>query len=314
MNLPAGFSARPATEADLDEVVALLDAVQLDVMGDTEDVREYLGWIWHVPYVDLARDTVLVSDGPDLVGYGEAYWDPSSGGPISVGGSVRPSHRGLGVGTAILRRNLEVAAARGVTAVRHPGVYVGDLTGRALLEANGFTHVRNFYTMALALPSDRPPVRPDGIEIRPFRTGVDERTLYENHEATFADHWGYVPESYEAFVGEWYGSSDWVPELAYLAWAGDEAVGHAAALEFADRGYIGSLGVAREWRGRGIAQALLHRAFADLADRGFREVTLGVDASSPTGAVALYEKVGMSVRWEYRTYDLGTDEPPMDKD
>ncbi len=116
---------------------------------------------------------------------------------------------------------------------------------------------------------------PRGSTIRPFRTGRDERALYENHEATFADHWGYVPETYETFVGEWYGSSDWVPELAYLAWAGDEAVGHAAALEFATRGYIGSLGVLRAWRGRGIAQALLHRAFADLAARGYPEVTLG---------------------------------------
>jgi mycothiol synthase len=314
VNLPAGFSSRPATDADLDAVVELVEAVQLEVMGATEDTREYLEWIWHVPYVDLARDTMLVSAGADLVGYAETFWDPSSSGPMSVGGVVRPSHRGRGIGTAILRRNQEIARTRGVTALRHPGVHVADLTARAFLEANGFTHVRNFYTMALALPSDRPPVRPEGIEILPFRTGQDEQALYRNHEATFADHWGNVPESYESFVGEWYGSSDWVPELAYLAWAGDEAVGHAAALEFASRGYIGSLGVVRAWRGRGIAQALLHRAFADLAARGHPEVALGVDASSPTGAVALYEKVGMSVRYEYRTYDLGTDEPPMDQD
>jgi mycothiol synthase len=312
VNHPAGYSSRPATEADLDRVVDLVEAVQLDVMGATEDVREYLEWVWHVPYVDLARDTWLVSAGEDLVGYAEAFWDPSSPGPMSVVGVVRPSHRGNGIGTAILRRNQEIARARGVTALRHPGVHVADLTARAFLEANGFAHVRNFYTMALALPSDRPPVRPEGIEIRPFQTGRDERALYENHEATFADHWGFVPESYESFVGEWYGSSDWVPELAYLAWAGVEAVGHAAALEFAARGYVGSLGVLRGWRGRGIAQALLHRVFADLAARGHPEVTLGVDASSPTGAVALYEKLGMSVRFEFRTYDLGTDEPPMD--
>jgi mycothiol synthase len=313
VNLPAGFSSRPATDADLDEVVELVEAVQLEVMGATEDTREYLEWIWHVPYVDLARDTMLVSDGADLVGSAEAFWDPSSSGPMSIGGVVRPSHRGMGIGTAILRRNLEIAGTRGVTALRHPGVHVADLTARAFLEANGFEHVRNFYTMALALPSDLSPVRPEGIEIRPFETGRDERALYQNHEATFADHWGFVPESYESFVGEWYGSSDWVPELAYLAWAGDEAVGHAAALEFAARGYIGSLGVLRAWRGRGIAQALLHRAFADLAARGHPEVTLGVDASSPTGAVALYEKLGMSVRFEFLTYDLGTDEPPMGK-
>jgi mycothiol synthase len=311
VTLPAGYSSRPATDADLDAVVGLVEAVELDVMGDTENVREYLEWIWHVPYVDLARDTMLVSAGPDLVGYAEAFWDEASSGPMSVGGSVRPSHRGKGIGTAILQRNQEIARTRGVTALRHPGVHVADVSARAFLEANGFVHVRNFYTMALALPSDRSPVRPEGIEIRPFVTGRDERALYENHEATFADHWGFVPESYESFVGEWYGSSDWVPELAYLAWAGDEAVGHAAALEFSTRGYIGSLGVLRAWRGRGIAQALLHRAFSDLAARGHPEVSLGVDAASPTGAVALYEKLGMSVRHEFRTYDLGTDEPPM---
>ena len=311
MNLPAGFSSRPATEADLDAVVALIEAAQRDVMGDTEDVREYVEWIWHVPHVDLGRDTLLVSDGSEVVGYGEAFWDPASPGPMYVGGAVRPSHRTRGIGTAILERNRELVRERGAPGLRHPGVYVGDLTARAFLEANGFAHVRNFYTMALALPSDRPAVLPEGIEIRPFRTGIDEHTLYENHEATFADHWGFVPESYATFVGEWYGSSDWVPELAYLAWAGDEVVGHAAALEFATRGYIGSLGVLREWRGRGIAQALLHRTFADLAARRHPEVTLGVDASSPTGAVALYEKLGMRVRWEFRTYDLGTDEPPI---
>jgi mycothiol synthase len=312
--LPVGYSSRPATDADLDEVVDLVEAAQLDVMGDTEDVRDYLAWVWHIPYVDLVRDTRVVGDGTDLVGYAEAVWDGSSSGPMSVGGTVRPSHRGNGIGTAILRWTQQTAGTRGVTALRHPGVHVGDLTTRTLLEANGFVHVRNFYTMALSLPSVRPAVRPEGIEIRAFETGHDERALYENHEATFADHWGFVPESYESFVAEWYGSADWVPELAYVAWAGEEAVGHAAALEFATRGYVGSLGVLRAWRGRGIAQALLHRAFTDLAARGSPEVTLGVDASSPTGAVDLYEKMGMTVRFEFRTYDLGTDEPPMDGD
>ena len=314
MNLPAGFSSRPATEADLDPVVALLDDVQLDVMGETEDVREYLQWIWHVPYVDLARDTVLVGEGSDLVGYGESFWDPATGGPMHVGGAVRPSHRGRGIGTAILRRNVEMAETRSASGIRHPGVFVADGSARALLEANGFVHVRNFYTMALALPSDRPPVRPEGIEIRAFETGRDERSLFEVHQASFADHWGFVPETYETFVGEWFESSDWAPELTYLAWAGEEPVGHAAALEFAARGYVAALGVIPAWRGRGIAQALLHRAFADLAARGQPEVTLGVDAASPTGAVGLYEKAGMSVRYEFRTYDLGTDEPPIGED
>ena len=309
MKLPAGLSSHPGTEADLDAVVALLDDVQLDVMGDTEDVREYLDWMWHVPYVDVARDVVLVRDGADLVGYAEAYWDPSSGGPMHAGGAVRPSHRGRGVGTAIVRRSREIATMRAAPGIRHPGVFATDTAAQALLEANGFVHVRNFYTMALALPSERSPVHPDGVEIRAFQTGRDERPLFEVHEASFADHWGFVPETYETFVGEWFDASDWSPHLTYLAWAGDEPVGHAAALEFASRGFVAALGVVPAWRGRGIAQALLQRAFIDLAARGHPEVTLGVDAASPTGAVALYEKVGMRIRHEFRTYDLGTDEP-----
>ncbi len=56
---------------------------------------------------------------------------------------------------------------------------------------------------------------------------------------------------------------------------------------------------------------MLHRAFADLAARGQPEVTLSVDATNPTGAIALYEKVGMTVRHEFLAYDLGTGVAPI---
>jgi mycothiol synthase len=314
VNLPAGYTSRPAIADDLDAVVALVEAAQVAGMGATENAREELTWFWHLPHVDLARDTVLVEAGGNLAGYGDALWDPASPGPLVGSGAVHPSHRGRGIGTAIARWTRDAAQERGAPGVRHFAVYVGDTAARALLEAIGFSHVRNSYTMGRTLPAGEPPSLPEGIGIRGFRTGRDERTLYENHEATFADHWGFVPQPYESFAGEWFESDDWVPELTYLAIAGEEVVGHAAALEFATGGYIASLGVLRAWRGRGIAQALLHRAFADLAARGQPEVTLSVDASSPTGAVALYEKVGMTVRHRYVTYDLGTVVPPFGAD
>jgi hypothetical protein len=37
-------------------------------------------------------------------------------------------------------------------------------------------------------------------------------------------------------------------------------------------------------------------------------VRLGVDAQNPTGAVALYESVGMTPYRSYDTFDLGTPE------
>jgi mycothiol synthase len=311
VNLPAGYAARPATDADLEAVVVLVEGAQRASMGATENAREYLEWIWRVPHVDVARDTVLVAAGDELAGYGEAIWDPASPGPLSAEGVVHPSHRGRGIGTALLGWTREATAARGAPGLRHGGVYIGDAASRALFRANGFSHVRNFYTMARALPAGSTPDPPEGIAIRTFETGRDERTLYEVHEASFEDHWDFVPQPYESFAGEWYEAHDWAPELTYLAMAGEEVVGHTSAIEFATGGYIASIGVVRGWRGRGIAQAMLHRAFADLAARGQPEVTLGVDATNPTGAVALYEKVGMAVRHEFLTYDLGTGVAPI---
>lgn len=45
---------------------------------------------------------------------------------------------------------------------------------------------------------------------------------------------------------------------------------------------------------------------SELAKRGHHEVRLGVDAQNPTGAVALYEGVGMTAYRAYDIFDLGT--------
>ena len=56
---------------------------------------------------------------------------------------------------------------------------------------------------------------------------------------------------------------------------------------------IAELGVRPPWRGRGIGTALLRHSFADIARRGGSEVTLWVDSENATGAVGVYERVGM---------------------
>ena len=63
-------------------------------------------------------------------------------------------------------------------------------------------------------------------------------------------------------------------------------------------GYVGLLGVRRPWRRKGLGEALLLRSFQAFRERGWTRGTLGVDASSPTGATRLYERAGMRV---YRT-------------
>jgi len=49
----------------------------------------------------------------------------------------------------------------------------------------------------------------------------------------------------------------------------------------------------RSWRGRGVGAALLADTFARFWARGERNIGLGVDAQSDTGAFRLYERAGM---------------------
>ena len=66
-------------------------------------------------------------------------------------------------------------------------------------------------------------------------------------------------------------------------------------LSVAGGGYVGAIGVRPAWRGKGLAKALLRRTFAEFWRRGITRVTLDVDSQNETGAVRVYERVGMTV-------------------
>jgi ribosomal protein S18 acetylase RimI-like enzyme len=94
------------------------------------------------------------------------------------------------------------------------------------------------------------------------------------------------------------------PSLLFLAMDGDEIAGfnlcRPHAFDDPEIGWVGSLGVLRPWRKRGIGLALLRHSFNEFYRRGKRKVGLGVDANNLTGALRLYENAGMRV---YRAFD-----------
>ena len=304
--LPAGYTLRPATDADLDGVVRLVDDADRALGLDPDLIREFLTWIWHVPSTDLGRDTRLVLKGSDVAGYAQGIWNPEEGGPLHTLISVHPNHLRRGIGSWALAWGEALAAERGSEGVRAQTAD-RDVGGRALLMSRGYVWVRSSFTMGKKLvPEEDPGAAPNGVIVRAFETGRDERALHEVHEAAFADHWGFRPIPYATFEAEMYGAGDWDPSMAHLAEVDGEVVGHVVS--FAGDGNVGILGVVPRWRGRGIAKALLRRAFAELAKRGHQEVRLEVDAQNPTGAVALYESVGMTRYRSYDIFDLGTPE------
>jgi ribosomal protein S18 acetylase RimI-like enzyme len=115
--------------------------------------------------------------------------------------------------------------------------------------------------------------------------------------ASFAQHFGFVPKSFE----EWHerieasATHDWSQlRVAYVD--GEPAamlLGSDAFIADENCGYVNNVGVLPAARGRGLARLLLGHAFAEDARRGRRGTQLNVDTNNPTPALDLYLSVGL---------------------
>jgi ribosomal protein S18 acetylase RimI-like enzyme len=95
--------------------------------------------------------------------------------------------------------------------------------------------------------------------------------------------------------------------MSRLAFDGEELVGAALSDDHQgqDEGWVAQVATKASHRHRGIARALLQSVFAANHATGRRLVGLSTD--SRTGALTLYERIGMRVRRTYTAWskDLG---------
>jgi mycothiol synthase len=200
-------------------------------------------------------------------------------------------------------------AARALGAKKARTFFVAGHDMEGVAAGRGYGAIRTTWTMEIEFGVEAPAEStvPDGIDIRPYRHPDDERAVYEAHVEAFADHWEYHREPFEQWREFTIASRTFDPTLWLLAWAGDEVVGYA--LNYPERpgdpghGWVGTLGVRRPWRRKGLGEALLRRSFAALHAHGFRKVRLTVDAENPTGATRLYERTGMRVLRQANTWE-----------
>ena len=296
-SLPAGYTRRPVTLDDVDAIAAMAGRSEA-ALGLREEAQEpFLRWALGLPYVLLRRDSVLIERGGDATAFGGVMRDPAAAGAsLDWFGVVDPGHLSRSLGGWLVTWALGVAAAReageGPFDVR-TNVPAADTAAHRLLASRGLAHVRTMWTMQRDLAEVTEGARPDGVTIRTFETGRDERTFWEVAETSFEGHYGHVPSPFESWEAEWYQAHDWNPDGVLLAEREGAVVGELAWVEAGADGYIASVGVLEEHRGRGIATALLRAAFADIAEAGHSSATLGVDTENATGAVGLYRSVGM---------------------
>ena len=298
MTPPAGLTARPATTGDAQAIHRLIAACEHDLDGRAEvDLDDIVSDLAR-PGMDLMQDTVLLHAGDRLVGWAQVMFKG-----VRAEADVAPAQRGRGIGTWLL--DWTEARSRAIGADRLGQMVTDNNTAAAtLFLARGYAVQDTAWILEIFL--EAPPAigpLPDGITLRAYAPGVDDVVAHALIDEAFCEWPGRDPVAFSDWAAAVVRRETFAPALSALAFDGSRLVGAALALDYGneDEGYVQQLAVRRDYRHRGIARALLFHVFGGFHRTGRRWCTLSTN--SYTGALSLYERVGMRIRQSYTRYE-----------
>lgn len=273
-------------------------------------------------HVVLATDTRGAELDGRLVGAVWTYHLPSEVREerCYVFGRVAPAVRGRGIGTALMTWAIERASeqlrstGRPLPRFVRADAYEQVADAHRLFARVGMSPVRWAEELLRPLADLPAPFEVEGARIVPWPDDDDDRDeeIRAAKNAAFADHWGSTPTSAHHWVQMVRGPGA-RRDLSFVALdEHDRVVAHCLNKRFeADDavpgrrdGWIDNLGTLQEWRGRGIASALVVRSLHAFAAAGLTHASIGVDADNPTGAARLYRALGFEVVKRSITHEL----------
>jgi ribosomal protein S18 acetylase RimI-like enzyme len=272
----AGTLVRPAGMSDIAAAFAVSTAFAEALHGESDTTIEHLRMAWDYGHAWVALDAGdrVVGYATLEDGYAEIWPHPDAAPDVAEGLLDAVSRRGGALETIV------PAAA---------GRLVGLYRGRAWAQTREVLRMQ-------ADVSGRPaaPAWPPGVAVRTYEPD-DAQPVHALLEAAFADGAEEVPP-----FARWHPWMTNDPSFDAGVWFLAEAREGLAGVCLCWReGWVKDLAVAPSFRGRGIGEALLRHALDAFHERGLRTVGLKVDADNPTGAVRLYERVGMTLDRRY---------------
>lgn len=294
--LPNGLTARAGGQDDAHAVCDVIAASELVDDGTVEiDLDDILAE-WARSSFDVGRDGVVIESGHDVVAFATVFQSRRADA------AVTPEFRGRGIGSGLLRWTQWHALAGGGTRVGQT-VTDNNTAARDLFVANGYVPLWNSWILVKDVRDEPPPpALPEGLVLRPFDPGTEERDVHDLIERAFSEWPSRHPMSFEdwrtSILGRAWGDASLVPVIVH----GDRIAGVAVCLDYEDldSGWVQQLAVDAAYRGRGLGGTLLSHCFAMFRGRGRTTCELATD--SRTGALGLYEHVGMRIRRSYTHY------------
>lgn len=309
--LDLGLTLRPARWTDLNTLAKLThDVAELE--GDALFVQtgEELANDWKSKGFNVERDVFVVETRDGCLVGSEEFYNENGHYQLKADGCVHPEFRGLGIGSSLLEIIAERAQAEIKLAAPDVRVFIRSLVnnkdeaGHVLLRNNGYSPVRYYWRMEIKLQEVPASVTfPAGIELRPFIKNEHAIAIWRADNEAFRDHWGSHDRSFEEWAHGIFGNPNFDPTLWMIAWEGNEIAGFSQNRFRKGIGWIGTVGVRRPWRRKGLGLALLHHTFDEFYKRDTNIIGLGVDSVNLTGATRLYERAGMVVVSEFAMYE-----------
>jgi len=309
--LDSTLTLRPARWSDVEAVAKLTHDVAA-MEGDALFVMtaDELANAWKEDGFNVERDVFIVETRDGRMVGSEEFYSEDGRRKLRADGCVHPEFRGMGIGSALLEKmderaqvELELAEPDGRVVIQSM-FNNKDKTGHDLLRNHGYSPVRYFWRMEIQLhEAPETAIFPDGIELRPFIKEEHASAVWEADNEIFHDHWGSHEWTLEAWSHDKFGNPNFDPTLWLIAWDGDEIAGFSQNRMRQGIGWVGTIGVRRAWRNKGLGISLLLQTFDKFYQRGVTAIGLGVDSANLTGATRVYERAGMVIASEHALYE-----------
>jgi mycothiol synthase len=255
-----------------------------------------------------ATDVTVLVDADRVIGVAAIRAESSPAEAVAARVALDPEARTDENATALVQACIDMACHAHGEIIR---LSIAERALWAIEAAKGmsFHKVRSIYHMLLAhdAPVDDPRM-PRELRVRLMRPGEEQRVL-EALNRNWAGTWDFVPIRPEMLESDLEGQRDGM--LLVVEGADDDRIVATCHAVF-DRteqnpdgdpkAWISNLTVDPDYRGRGVARALLLAGLLSLRARGAGSITLGVDAGDPA-PLKLYLSVGFETVSSVEVWD-----------
>ena len=295
----SSYNIRNYNQADFNRYVILhAEAEKLEPTGRCVS-PQFIAEQLRQPNYSPEQNLFIVELNGEIVGYMDVKPELTIGRVILECWTY-PEHRRKGLATKLLSYATDRAKLLGAKAV-HINIREDNVAAMKMLSRLGFSLVRRFLELGLDIA--------DVAELDMARAAIGCRYLQPGEEDKLSQFQN------RAFSGTWGFSPNTVKEIAFrtslstcslddimLIHEGDKAIGYCWAgisceegVPSTRKGRILMLGVAPDYRGKGIGKRLVLAGLARLKSKGLQVAELTVDSENKP-ACALYRSIGFEVQ------------------